>query len=52
VETREWLLGPCTVLVHRTLFCGAPDTVRWHTGLSGVPDHNTFGSFFSFELDP
>jgi hypothetical protein len=24
---------------------GAPNTVRWHTGQSGVPDHNTLKSF-------
>jgi hypothetical protein len=23
---------------------GAPDTVQWHTGQSGAPDHNTLKS--------
>jgi hypothetical protein len=26
---------------------GAPDTVRWHTGQSGVPDHGAFRDAFS-----
>jgi hypothetical protein len=35
-----WCTGHCSV-VHRTLFGGAPDTVRWCTGQSGVPDQRT-----------
>jgi hypothetical protein len=31
---------------------GATDTVRWHIGQSGAPDHSTLGSFCFFELDP
>jgi hypothetical protein len=31
-----WLTGHCPV-AHRTLSGGAPDTVRWRTGLSGAP---------------
>jgi hypothetical protein len=32
---------------------GCLDPVRsWCTGQSGAPDHNTHGSFCSFELDP
>jgi hypothetical protein len=27
---------------------GAPDTVRWHTGQSGAPDHSTLKSFLLF----
>jgi hypothetical protein len=28
-------------------FPGAPDTVRWHTGQSGVPDQGAFGLSFA-----
>ena len=28
-------------------FLGAPDTVRWHTGQSGVPDQGAFGLSFA-----
>jgi hypothetical protein len=32
---------------------GAPDTVWWHTGQSGAPDHGTLRfPFFSFLLKP
>jgi hypothetical protein len=29
---------------------GAPDTVWWHTGQSGAPDHNILMSFCSFKF--
>jgi hypothetical protein len=44
VFSRECLLGFCTALVHRTLSGGTPDTVWWHTGHSGAPDHITLKS--------
>jgi hypothetical protein len=31
---------------------GASDTVRWHTGQSGVPDQSTLGFFASLNLIP
>jgi hypothetical protein len=31
---------------------GAPDTVRWHTGLSGVLDQGTLGFLCSFLFEP
>jgi hypothetical protein len=29
---------------------GAPDTVRWHTGLSGAPDQGTLGLTFALSI--
>jgi hypothetical protein len=34
-------------LAHRTLSDASPDTVRWHTGQSGVPDQGAFGLSFA-----
>jgi hypothetical protein len=31
---------------------GAPDTVRWHTGQSGVPDQSTLNFFAPLYLNP
>jgi hypothetical protein len=31
---------------------GAPNTVLWHTGQSGAPDHSTFGFFAPLYLNP
>jgi hypothetical protein len=36
-----------STLVHRTLFGGAPDTVRWHTGQSGAPDQGSLRLSFA-----
>jgi hypothetical protein len=33
-------------------FPGAPDTVRWHTGQSGVPDQGSFGCPFALLFEP
>jgi hypothetical protein len=31
----------------KSIFPGAPDTVRWHTGQSGAPDQGAFGCPFA-----
>jgi hypothetical protein len=31
---------------------GAPNTVRWHTGQSGVPDQGAFGCPFGLLFEP
>ena len=33
-------------------FPGAPDTVRWHTGQSGVPDQGTLRLSLLFLFEP
>jgi hypothetical protein len=33
-------------------FPGAPDTVRWHTGQSGVPDQGAFGCPYAPLFEP
>jgi hypothetical protein len=31
---------------------GAPDTVRWHTGQSGAPDHDTLRLALALFVEP
>jgi hypothetical protein len=38
--------------VHRTLSGGAPDTVWWHTGQSGVPDQGTLQLPLALFVEP
>jgi hypothetical protein len=33
-------------------FPGAPDTVRWHTGLSGAPDQGTLRLSLALFVEP
>jgi hypothetical protein len=48
VKSSSWF-----TLVHRTLSDGAPDTVRWHIGLSDAPDQGSLRfPFCSFLLRP
>jgi hypothetical protein len=53
----RWIIAECAWVFPRVAGWtqygpGAPDTVRWHTRQSGALNHNTLGSFCSFELDP
>ena len=36
----------------KSVFPGAPDTVRWRTGQSGVPDQGAFGCPFAPLFEP
>jgi hypothetical protein len=36
----------------RVILPGAPDTVRWHTGQSGAPDHGSLRLLCSFLFEP
>jgi hypothetical protein len=49
-QTVQWIIAERACVFPRvtgwTLYGpGASDTVRWHTGQSGVPDHSTLKSF-------
>jgi hypothetical protein len=36
----------------KLIFPGAPDTVRWHTGLSGAPDQGALRFPLLLSLEP